>query len=191
MGRAVNRPPGNGVWCVVKCVASAVLAVVLMVVSAPAPARAQDIFAGFVVARVCLPYVTRAKTFEGAIRSARDMKFRRPNVAVEPVDEWATEIEMVSEDGRWRLHIEEGTVTEGEADVYQVTCAISSAQSSARELSQVAQLMLRGNPMWSQPEDAPWRWDRRTARPEQSALRIDITEQAGEHPVLAARASYY
>lgn len=187
----MNRPPGEWGWVVVKSVAWALLAVIPMVVSAPAPARAQDIYAGLVVARVCLPYASRAKTFEAAIRAARDMHFRRPSESPAPVDEWATEIELVSQDGRWRLRIEEGTVTEGERDVYSVTCGISSSQSSARELGQVAQLMLKGNPLWSQPEAAPWRWDRRTPDPDQYAIRIDVTGEPGQNPVLAARGSYY
>jgi len=162
-----------------------------MVSVGPAPARAQDIYAGLVVARVCLPYASRAKTFEAAIRAARDMQFRRPTAATAPADEWATEIELVSHDGRWRLRIEEGTVTEGDRDVYAVTCGVSSSQSSARELGQVAELMLKGNPLWSQPEGAPWRWDRRTPAPDQYAIRIDVTGEPGQNPVLAARGSYY
>src|SRR5690606_5109159 len=58
--------PGNGV-SVLKSVALPVLAAVLAVTSAPAPAAADDLFAGFVVARVCLPYASRAKTFESAM----------------------------------------------------------------------------------------------------------------------------
>lgn len=176
---------------VLKSVASALVAAVLIVASAPAPARAQDLFAGFVVSRVCLPYASRAKTFESAIRAARDMNFRRPIAATEPVDEWATEIELVSQDGRWRLHIEEGTVTEGERDVYHVTCEVSSNQASARELSQVAQLMLRGNPQWAPPSAIPGRWDRITRNPNDYALRIDVTEAPGQNAVLAARGFYY
>ena len=179
-------------FVVLKSVASATVAAVLIVASAPAPAQAQDIFAGFVVSRVCLPYASRAKTFESAIRAARDMNFRRPIAATEqPVDEWATEIELVSQDGRWRLHIEEGTVTEGERDVYRVTCEVSSNQASARELGQVAQLMLRGNPQWSPPAATPLRWDRITRNPNDYALRIDVTEEPGQNAVLAARGFYY
>jgi hypothetical protein len=176
---------------VVKSVAAAVLAAVLMVASAPAPARAQDIFAGFVVARVCLPYASRAKTFEAAIRAARDMEFRRPVGNSAPLDEWVTAVELVSKDGRWRLRIEEGTVTEGDRDVYSVTCGVSSAQASARELGEVARLVVRGNPMWSQDAGAPWRWDRRTPHPDEYAIRIDVTEAPGQRAVLAARGSYY
>lgn len=176
---------------VLKSVATAGLAAVLMIASAPAPARAQDIFAGFVVARVCLPYASRAKTFEAAIRAARDMEFRHSAGGRTAVDEWATAIELVSKDGRWRLRIEEGTVTENGVDVYSVTCGISSNQASGRELGQVARLIVRGNPLWSQPEGSPWRWDRRTPHPDEYALRIDVTEEPGQRAVLAARGSYF
>jgi hypothetical protein len=176
---------------VLKSVATAGLAAVLMIASAPAPARAQDIFAGFVVARVCLPYASRAKTFEAAIRAARDMEFRHSAGGRTAVDEWETAIELVSKDGRWRLRIEEGTVTENGVDVYSVTCGISSNQASGRELGQVARLIVRGNPLWSQPEGSPWRWDRRTPHPDEYALRIDVTEEPGQRAVLAARGSYF
>jgi len=191
VGRAVNRPPGEWGLVVVKSVASAILAVVLMVAAAPAPARAQDLFPGFVVSRVCLPYASRAKTFESAIRAARDMHFRRPSESAPPVDEWATEIELVSQDGRWRLRIEEGSVMEGEKDVYRVTCGLSANHASARELGQIVQLMLRGNAQWAPPAATPWRWDRITKNPTQYALRIDVTEEPGQNPVLAARGFYY
>lgn len=176
---------------VVKSVTLPVLAAALAVTSAPVPATAQDLFPGFVVARVCLPYASRAKTFENAIRAARDMGFRRPVGDEAPLDEWASEIELISSDGRWRLRIEEGTVIEGDVQVYSVTCGVRSNLASARRLARVAELIVRGNPPWSQPPGAPWRWDRRTARPDEVAIRIDVTETPGERPVLAARGSYY
>ncbi len=176
---------------VLKSLVFAVLALAVAATSAPAPARAQDIFAGFVVARVCLPYASRAKTFESAIVAARDMEFRRPAGTNAPLEEFASEIEMVSKDGRWRLRIEEGTVTEGGVDVYSVRCGISSNLASARELSRVAELMVRGNPLWSRPEGRPWRWERHTPDPQYTAIRIDVTEEPGQRPVLAARGSYF
>jgi len=175
----------------VKSVALAALAAVLAVSSAPAPAGAQDIFAGFVVARVCLPYASRAKSFESAIRAARDLEFRRPVGDNAPLEDWASEVELVSSDGRWRLRIEEGPVADGDAEVYAVTCGVWSNQASARELARVAGLIVQDNPRWSRPADAPWRWDRRTSRPDEIAIRIDVTETPGERPVLAARGFYY
>lgn len=174
----------------VKSIAFVVLSAVA-VASSPAPAKTQDLFAGFVMARVCLPYATRAKTFEGAIRAARDMEFRRPSGDNAPLEDWASEVELVSKDGRWRLRIEEGTVTVGDADVYQVSCGVSSGNASANELARVVRLLLRGSPLWSQTPDQPWRWDRRTARPAEFGLHIDVTDTPGARPVLAARGSYY
>ncbi len=176
---------------VLKSVTLPVLAAVLAAASAPAPVIAQDLFPGFVVARVCLPYASRAKTFEGAMRAARDMEFRRPSGDRAPLEEWASEVEMVSKDGRWRLRIEEGTVEEGGVEAYSVSCGLSSKVATSRELGEVAQLVVGRSPLWSRPAEAPWRWERRTARPEESALRIDVTETPGERPMLAARGIYY
>lgn len=168
----------------------AALSATVAVVATPVPAAAQDMFAGFVLARVCLPYASRAQTFEGAIRAARDMEFRRPSGDGAPLDEWASEVELVSKDGAWRLRIEEGTVTQGETDVYQVTCRISSTRASARELSNAARLALSGNERWTSAEEND-RWEKRTGSPEEHTLHVDVTEPPGERPVLAATGSYY
>lgn len=165
--------------------------VVATAASAPAPAAANDLFAGLVVARVCLPYASRAKTFEGAMRAAREMEFRRPAGDRAPLEEWASAVEMVSKDGRWRLRLEEGTVEDDGAEVYAVSCGISSNLASGRELGQVARLVVGRNENWSQSPATPWRWERRMARPEEAALRLDVTESPGERPVLAARGLYY
>jgi hypothetical protein len=190
VGRAAKRPPGEWGW-VLKSVVIPVLAAALAVTAAPAPALANDMFAGFVVARVCLPYASRAKTFEGAMRAARDMEFRRPANDRAPLEDWASEVEMISKDGRWRLRIEEGTVEHGDSEAYTVSCGISSTHASGWELSRVARRMVGRSPLWFQPDDSPWRWDRRTARSNEYALRIDVTEVPGERPVLAARGIYY
>lgn len=176
---------------VLKSVVIPALAAVLAVASSPAAAVAQDVFGGFVVARVCLPYASRATSFEGAIRAARDMEFRRPAGDRAPLEDWASEVEMISKDGRWRLRIEEGTVEENGVEAYAVTCGVSSRQSSSRELGLVARQMVGRSPLWTQQAGAPWRWDRRTARSREYALRIDVTETPGEQPVLAARGFYF
>ncbi len=167
------------------------LAAVLAVTSTPSPAGAQENFPGFVVARVCLPYASRAKSFEDAIRAARDMDFRRPAGDRAPLEEWASSVDMVSEDGRWRLRIEEGSVEENGVDVYAVTCGVSSNLVGSRTLAQVARRMVGASPLWIQQPEAPWRWDRRTTRSTEYSLRIDVTEAAGARPVLAARGFYY
>ena len=174
-----------------KSVVIPVLAAVLAATSTPAPAGAQENFPGFVVARVCLPYASRAKTFEGAMRAARDMEFRRPAGDRGPLDEWASSVEMISKDGRWRLRIEEGTVEEGGVEAYAVTCGVSSNLVSSRTLAQVARRMVGTSPLWTQQPDTPWRWDRRTTRAREYALRIDVTQAPGERPVLAARGVYF
>lgn len=189
-----NRGAVAGEWgLVLKSVALPVLAAFLasVSVSAPEPAAADDLFPGFVVARVCLPYASRAKTFEGAMRAARDMEFRRPAGDRAPLEEWASEVEMVSRDGRWRLRLEEGAIEENGVEAYAVTCGVSSNLASSRELGQVARLLVGRSPNWSHNPQAPWRWERRTARPEEYALRLDVTEVPGERPVLAARGFYY
>lgn len=188
--RAVKWPPGE--WgLVLKSVVFPVLAAVLAVTAAPAPARAQENFPGFVVARVCLPYASRAKTFEGAMRAARDMEFRRPAGDRAPLEDWASSVEMISKDGRWRLRIEEGSIEEGGVEAYAVTCGVSSNLVGSRTLAQVARRMVGSSPLWIQRPDTPWRWDRRTTRSTEYSLRIDVTEAAGDRPVLAARGFYY
>lgn len=174
-----------------KSVVFPVLAAVLAVTSAPLPAAAQENFPGFVVARVCLPYASRAKTFEGALRAARDMEFRRPAGDSAPLEEWASEVELISKDGRWRLRIEEGTVEDNGVETYAVTCGVSSNLVGSRTLAQVARRMVGTSPLWSQQPDTPWRWDRRTTRSAEYSLRIDVTEAPGDRPVLAARGFYY
>ncbi len=162
-----------------------------MVVSAPPRAHANDMFAGFVMARVCLPYASRARTFEGAMRAAREMEFRRPAGDQAPLEEWASEVDMVSKDGRWRLHIEEGSIEEGGTEAYAVTCTLSSNLAGAQQLARAARLAVGRSPQWSQAPDNPWRWERRTLRPDEYRLRLDVTEQPGQRPQLAARGLYY
>lgn len=168
-----------------------VLAAAFAVTSAPAPVRAQENFAGFVVARVCVPYASRAKSFEGAMRAARDMEFRRPAGDRNPLEEWASEVEMVSRDGRWRLRIEEGAVEVNGVEAYAVTCGVSSNLVGSRTLAQVARQMVGTSPLWTQQSETPWRWDRRTTRSHEYSLRIDVTQEPGERPVLAARGVYF
>jgi hypothetical protein len=176
---------------VVKSVALSVLAAVLAVASAPAPADAQENLAGLVLARVCLPYASRAKSFEGAMRAARDMEFRRPSSDRARLEDWASEVEMISKDGRWRLRIEEGTIEENGVEAYAVTCGIWSNMAGSRQLGRLARLVVGRNPRWSQSPDALWRWDRRTARPEEYAIRIEVTQAQGRPAVLSARGLYY
>ncbi len=174
-----------------KSVVLSVLAAVFGALAAPAPAAADDLFPGLVVARVCLPYASRSRSFEASMRAARDMEFRRPAADRAPLDPWASEVEMVSSDGRWRLRLEEGPVEENGAEVYVVTCGISSNLASSRELGQVARLVVGRNPRWFQHPENPGQWEQRTAYPEEYALRLEVIEVPGQRPVLTARGLYY
>lgn len=169
----------------------AALAAVLAGAATPVPAGAQDIFAGFVLARVCLPYAGRAQSLEDAVQAAREMEFRRPSADQAPLDDWASSVELVSKDGAWRVRIEEGTVTRDDIDVYTVTCGISSTRASARELRRVARLTLRDSANWTSAGEDAGRWDRRTQRPEEQALHVDIVEAPGQRPALVATGSYF
>ena len=92
-------------------------ALVAGLTSVAAPLAAQEAVLGSLLTEVCLPYANRAQTFEKAIRAARDLQFRRPVGDTAPLDEWASEIDLVSQDGIWRVRIEEGTVEYGERSV--------------------------------------------------------------------------
>lgn len=186
---SIGRPREWG--SVLKSVAYSILAAVVAVASAPAPATAQENLAAFVVARVCLPYASRAKTFEGAMRAARDMDFRRPAGDRAPLEDWASEVEMISRDGRWRLRIEEGTVEDDGVAAYVVTCGVSSNLVGSRELGRMARLIVGRNPLWSQTPGTAWRWERRTPRPDEYAIHIDVTEGPDRRALLAARGVYY
>jgi hypothetical protein len=174
-----------------KSVAFSVLATVIGVTSTPAPAGAQENFPGFVLARVCLPYANRAKSFESAMSAARDMGFRRPAGDRAPLEDWASEVELIHRDGRWRVRIEEGPAEEGGVEAYAVTCSIWSNMAGSHELGRTARLVVGRSPHWSQASDAPWRWDRRTERSGEYALRIEVTQEPERQPVLAARGLYY
>ena len=71
-----------------------------------APVSAQEAVPAGLLTEVCLPYANRAQTFERSIRAARDLEFRRPVNDTAPLEEWASEVTMVSRDGVWRVKIE-------------------------------------------------------------------------------------
>ena len=125
------------------------------------------------------------------MRAARDMEFRRPAADRAPLEDWASSVEMISKDGRWRLRIEEGPIEENGVEVYAVTCGVSSNLVGGRSLAQIARRMVGASPLWVQHSGAPWRWERRTTRSTEYSLHIDVTEAPGDRPVLAARGFYY
>ncbi len=154
-----------------------------------APAMAQDMLVARALTDVCLPYAGRARSFEKAVQAARNLEFRRPIGDNAPLEEWASEIELVSNDGIWRLKIEEGTREEGDAEVYAVGCTLSSRRASARELSLLARRAF-GNPQrWTTV--SPGRWDRLTARPEEQRMVVEVSERADERPAMTITGFYY
>lgn len=159
---------------------------------AATPAAAQANLTGRVLSEICLPYANRAQSFEKSIRAARDLKFRRPaDERGIPLDEWASEVDMVSRDGTWRLRIEEGTVEIGDGEAYAVTCALSSTRASARELADLGRRAFRNERYWSTDQTAPNQWDRRTAHPDEYRLEVRVIEEEGQRPALTIRGLYF
>lgn len=172
---------------------SLIAGLVLGMASAPAsPATAQQNLTGMVLAQVCLPYANRSKSFERAIRTARELDFRRPaEDRATPLDEFASEVELVSADGTWRVRLEEGTVEIGETEVYAVTCSLSSTRASARELADLGRRAFRNERYWTTDQTAPNQWDRRTRNPDEYRLEVRVVEEGGVRPALAIRGLYF
>lgn len=155
------------------------------------PAAAQVAVPAGLLTEVCLPYANRSQSFERSISAARAMEFRRSVNDTAPLDEWASEITMLSKDGVWRVRIEEGTVEHGERAVYEVSCTISSSRSSARELANLGRRAFNNFTYWTSPPDNPRRWDRRSAYPDEYGLTVEVSEGSGERPAITVRGSYY
>lgn len=156
-----------------------------------APAVAQELLVARMLTQVCLPYATRAQSFEKAIRAARDLAFRRPTGNNEPLDEWASEIDLISEDGNWRIRIEEGSVEQGEVSVYAASCVISSRHASARELTDLGRRAFGDPERWSSSPANPRRWERRTPRPDEYRLAVEVAEPAEQLPTMTITGFYY
>ena len=159
--------------------------------SVAAPLAAQEAVPAGLLTEVCLPYANRAQTFERSIRAARDLEFRRPVSDTAPLEEWASEVTMVSSDGVWRVKIEEGSVERDERPAYEASCTISSSRASARELANLGRRAFRDRDYWTTPANNQWRWDRRSAYPEEYGLAVEVSEQPGERPTMTVRGSYY
>ena len=156
------------------------------------PVAAQENLTGRVLAEICLPYANRAQSFEKAIRTAREMKFRRPaNQRDMPLDEYASEIDLVSRDGTWRIRLEEGTVELGDSEVYAVSCSLSSTRASANELADLGRRAFRNERYWSTDQTAPNQWDRRGANSDERRLEVRVIEENGERPSLTIRGLYF
>ena len=154
-----------------------------------APAVAQDALAARTLVEVCLPYANRSQSFEKSISAARALDYRRPVGTSAPLEEWSSEIDLVSDDGTMRLRIEEGTIERGDTAVYAVGCVLSSSRSSARELTDLGRRAFSDDTRWTSPR--PSRWERRTARPAEYGLAAEVTEEPGARPTLTVTGSYY
>lgn len=156
-----------------------------------APVAAQETVPVGLLTEVCLPYANRARSFERAMRAARDLEFRRPVNDTVPLDEWASEVTLVSNDGVWRVRIEEGSGVRNEREAYEASCTISSSRASARELADLGRRAFGDRTRWTSPPHNAWRWDRRSAHPDEYGLAVEVTEQPGERPTMTVRGSYY
>lgn len=140
---------------------------------------------------VCLPYATRAQSFEKSVRAARDLGYRRPVGSNVPLDDWASEIDLVSADGNWRIRIEEGTVEQDEGSVYAASCTMSSRHASARELADLGRRAFGDPERWSFSPDNPRRWERLTPRPDERRLSVEVAEPAEQLPTMTITGSYF
>ncbi len=156
-----------------------------------APAAAQDRLVARMLTEVCLPYATRAQSFEKAIKVARELAFRRPTGDARPLEEWASEIDLISHDGNWRLRIEEGTLDQGDAPVYAASCTIASRHASARELADLGRRAFGDPERWTTSPDRPRRWERRTRRPAEYRLAVEVAEPAQQLPTMTVTGYYF
>ncbi|RZJ28902.1 MAG: hypothetical protein EON85_08010 [Brevundimonas sp.] len=162
-------------------------------IAAPAtPAMAQANLTGRVLAEICLPYANRSLSFERSIRAARDLEFRRPaEQRGQEIEEYASDIDLISRDGAWRIRLEEGSVEYGENEVYAVTCSLSSRRASANELASLGRLAFNDNRYWSTDGDAPRQWERLGRNPEERRLEVQVIEEEGQRPALRIRGLYF
>lgn len=164
----------------------------LALAATPAPVAAQDSVVAEVLVKVCLPYANRQQSFEKAMRSARDLRFRRPADDRAPLDEWASEVELVSWDGVWRLRLEENTVDVSEdRQAYAVTCSISSRRTSARQLGDLGRRAFRNERFWMAENGDLRAWDRRSSDPDAYQMKVRVSEDAGALPTLSIQGLYF
>lgn len=140
---------------------------------------------------VCLPYATRAQSFEKSIRVARDLGFRRPTGSAVPLEDWASEIDLISDDGNWRIRIEEGTVEQGDIQAYSASCTISSRHASARELANLGRRAFGDPAHWTVLPSHPRRWERKTRRPAEYRLAVEVAEPIEQLPTMTVTGFFY
>lgn len=155
------------------------------------PATAQSSLPGEVVANVCMPYANRARSFERSISTAREMKFRRPSEHRNiPLEDYASEIDMVLQDGGWRVRLEEGSIEYGDGEAYAVTCSLSSPRASLMELTTLARSLLRDERYWSS-QPGTRRWERLGRNSEERRLEVEVVATEGQRPTLVVRGLYF
>lgn len=160
-----------------------------MVAGSPAQA-AEPVLTARVLVEVCLPYAQRAQGFEKAIGAARDLDFRRPVADRAPLDEWASEVELVSRDGVWRIRLEEGPVEVGDGEAYAVSCSLSSTRASRQELARLGRRAFGDERRWTTEAEDPPTWSRRT-RFEDVRLEALVRQGAADRPELVVRGLYF
>lgn len=141
--------------------------------------------------QVCLPYATGRQGFEKSIRAARDLEFRRPSGSNAPLEDWTSEIDLISSDGEWRIRIEEGPVAQSDSQAYAASCTISSRHASVRDLADLGRRAFGDPARWSTSPDNPRRWERRTPRPEEYRLSVEVAEPAEQRPTMTITGVYY
>lgn len=162
-------------------------------VLAPAtPAAAQANLTAQVLTDICMPYTNRSLSFERSIRAARDLKFRRPaSERDQPLEEYASDVNLVSRDGNWRLRLEEGSIEYGDREVYAVSCLLSSPRVSANELTSMGRRAFSNERYWSTDQSTPRQWERRGRDPEERRLEVEVIEEPGQRPALRIRGLYF
>lgn len=186
------RRPASGTGVKAFVASGLVMGLFIGAASVPAStASAQENLTGRVVADICLPYATRALSFEKAMRVARDLKFRRPYAERgEVMEEYASEVNLISNDGAWRIRLEEGTNEDDARTPYYLSCALSSTRASANELAALGRRAFRDD-HWTTDASAPRTWVLRERRPSERRVDARVTEQPGERPALTIRGQYY
>lgn len=174
-----------------KAVVAYGLAASLSLVVTPAPAAAQDALTTRALASICMPYAKRQQSFERSIRAARDLQFRRPVDDRAALDEWASEVELVSRDGSLRLRLEENTIEVGDRSAYAVTCSVTSRRATGRELSALARRAFRNERYWMSEGDDARAWNRRSDDPEVYQLQVRIIDEPGAQPAIAIKGLYF
>ena len=158
---------------------------------APLPSIAQDQIVAQVLTEVCLPYVNRGQSFEKAIRAARDLDFRRPVADRAPLEDWASEVELISRDGVWRVRLDEGSVEHEGVQAYRVTCSISSRRASGRSLANLGRRAFRNEDYWARGPENLWRWDRRHSRPDEYSLFVEVADRPGGVAAMVVTGAYF